>query len=99
MVALRTMSQWRRRPGNESIRRVAARGPHSGNLLHPGPAPSSIRSEWPRSISSIVGGIGFAYGSVGEHGLYFVAFSADPSRFDRMLAQMFGTARDKCRIG
>ena len=31
------------------------------------------------------------YGTVDEHGLYFVAFSADPTRFDRMLAQMFGT--------
>jgi putative iron-dependent peroxidase len=34
------------------------------------------------------------YGTVAEHGLYFVAFSADPSRFDRMLARMFGTAPD-----
>jgi putative iron-dependent peroxidase len=32
------------------------------------------------------------YGTVGELGLYFVAFSADPSRFDRMLARMFGVA-------
>jgi putative iron-dependent peroxidase len=30
------------------------------------------------------------YGTVGEHGLYFVAFSADRARFDRMLARMFG---------
>ena len=30
------------------------------------------------------------YGNVQEHGLYFVAFSADPSRFGRMLARMFG---------
>jgi porphyrinogen peroxidase len=30
------------------------------------------------------------YGTVEEHGLYFVAFSADPSRFERMLARMFG---------
>ena len=30
------------------------------------------------------------YGTVGEHGLYFVAFSADPSRFDFLLARMFG---------
>ena len=29
------------------------------------------------------------YGDVREHGLYFVAFSADPSRFERMLARMF----------
>ncbi|MGZ4132214.1 MAG: Dyp-type peroxidase [Actinomycetota bacterium] len=34
------------------------------------------------------------YGTVAEHGLYFVAFSADPSRFDSMLARMFGTAGD-----
>ncbi len=34
------------------------------------------------------------YGTVTEHGLYFVAFSADPSRFDRMLARMFGAAGD-----
>ena len=26
------------------------------------------------------------HGTVTEHGLYFVAFSADPSRYDRMLA-------------
>ena len=30
------------------------------------------------------------YGRVGELGLYFVAFSADRSRFDKMLARMFG---------
>lgn len=34
------------------------------------------------------------FGTVGEHGLYFVAFSADPTRFDRMLARMFGTSGD-----
>lgn len=34
------------------------------------------------------------YGTVGEAGLYFVAFSADPTRFDRMLARMFGTSGD-----
>ena len=32
------------------------------------------------------------YGTVTEQGLYFVAFSADRSRYDRMLARMFGTA-------
>jgi putative iron-dependent peroxidase len=32
------------------------------------------------------------YGDVREHGLYFVAFSADPSRFERMLARMFDAA-------
>ena len=37
------------------------------------------------------------YGNVGEHGLYFVAFSADPSRYDRMLARMFGTSGDGLR--
>ena len=34
------------------------------------------------------------YGTVREHGLNFVAFSADPSRYDHMLARMFGTAAD-----
>ncbi len=34
------------------------------------------------------------YGRVGELGLYFVAFSADPTRFDKMLARMFGTTGD-----
>jgi porphyrinogen peroxidase len=34
------------------------------------------------------------YGTVGEHGLYFVAFSADIARFDVMLARMFGTSGD-----
>ena len=35
------------------------------------------------------------YGTVAEHGLYFVAFSADRTRFDRMLARMFGTDADR----
>ncbi len=30
------------------------------------------------------------YGAVGEHGLHFVAFSADPHRFDVMLSRMYG---------
>jgi putative iron-dependent peroxidase len=34
------------------------------------------------------------YGRVGELGLYFVAFSADPSRFTRMLHRMFGMTGD-----
>lgn len=34
------------------------------------------------------------YGTVAEHGLYFVAFSADRSRFDTMLGRMFGTGSD-----
>ncbi len=34
------------------------------------------------------------YGTVDEHGLYFVGFSADPARFDRMLARMFGLSGD-----
>ena len=38
-----------------------------------------------------------AYGTVREAGLYFVAFSADPSRYDRMLARMFGTDSDGVR--
>src|SRR5262249_6998059 len=34
------------------------------------------------------------YGTVGEHGLYFVAFSSDRTRYDRMLARMFGLDED-----
>ena len=34
------------------------------------------------------------YGTVTEHGLYFVAFSADPTRFTKMLARMYGTTAD-----
>ncbi len=34
------------------------------------------------------------YGRVGELGLYFIAFSADPSRYTKMLANMFGTSGD-----
>jgi putative iron-dependent peroxidase len=34
------------------------------------------------------------YGTVAEHGLYFVAFSADRGRFERMLGRMFGTDGD-----
>jgi porphyrinogen peroxidase len=34
------------------------------------------------------------YGRVEEHGLYFVAFSADPTRFDKMLHRMFGASGD-----
>jgi putative iron-dependent peroxidase len=37
------------------------------------------------------------YGTVAEHGLYFVAFAADRSRFDRMLGRMFGTGEDGLR--
>jgi len=37
------------------------------------------------------------YGTVLEHGLYFVAFSADRSRFDTMLGRMFGTDGDGLR--
>ena len=37
------------------------------------------------------------YGTVEEHGLYFVAFSADPSRYGEMLARMLGTAPDGVR--
>jgi putative iron-dependent peroxidase len=32
------------------------------------------------------------YGTVAEHGLYFLGFSAELSRFDKMLARMFGVA-------
>ncbi len=34
------------------------------------------------------------FGTSQEHGLYFVAFSAERSRYDLMLARMFGTAAD-----
>jgi len=34
------------------------------------------------------------FGDVASQGLYFVAFSADPSRFTKMLAAMFGTTGD-----
>ncbi|HEV8697268.1 MAG TPA: Dyp-type peroxidase [Candidatus Limnocylindrales bacterium] len=37
------------------------------------------------------------YGTVAEHGLYFVAFAADRSRFDTMLGRMFGTGDDGLR--
>jgi porphyrinogen peroxidase len=37
------------------------------------------------------------YGTVAEHGLYFVAFSADRTRFDHMLARIFGTTEDGVR--
>ena len=37
------------------------------------------------------------YGTIREHGLYFVAFSADPTRYDLMLARMFGTGGDGVR--
>jgi hypothetical protein len=33
--------------------------------------------------------------SVAEHGPSFVAFSADRTRFDRMLGRMFGTDADR----
>jgi putative iron-dependent peroxidase len=35
------------------------------------------------------------YGTVSEHGLYFVAFSAQRSRFEEMLGRMFGLAADR----
>ena len=34
------------------------------------------------------------YGRVAELGLYFVAFSADHTRFEKMLRRMFGQAGD-----
>jgi len=37
------------------------------------------------------------YGPVTENGLYFVAFSVDPARYDLMLARMFGTSEDGLR--
>ena len=37
------------------------------------------------------------YGTAAEHGLYFVAFSAERSRYDLMLSRMFGNAPDGVR--
>ena len=37
------------------------------------------------------------YGSIGEHGLYFLAFSSEPTRYLSMLARMFGTSGDGVR--
>ncbi|MEA2245716.1 MAG: porphyrinogen peroxidase [Solirubrobacteraceae bacterium] len=37
------------------------------------------------------------YGTAVEHGLYFVAFSAERARYDRMLARMFGVSGDGVR--
>ena len=37
------------------------------------------------------------YGTAEEHGLYFLAFSAERSRYDLMLARMFGDAPDGLR--
>lgn len=34
------------------------------------------------------------WGTVEQHGVYFLAFSSDPSRYDRMLSRMFGTVGD-----
>ena len=34
------------------------------------------------------------FGSVAEHGLYFLAFSCDPARFDIQLRRMFGVSGD-----
>lgn len=36
----------------------------------------------------------FPFGGANEHGLYFLAFSCDPLRFDIMLKRMYGTAGD-----
>jgi len=35
------------------------------------------------------------YGTLTEHGLYFLAFSTDRARVDRMLARMFGLGEDR----
>jgi putative iron-dependent peroxidase len=37
------------------------------------------------------------YGTVEEHGLYFIAFSAERSRYDVLLSRMFGTSGDGVR--
>ncbi len=34
------------------------------------------------------------FGSVADHGLYFLAFSCDPARFDIQLRRMFGVSGD-----
>lgn len=39
----------------------------------------------------------FPYGSLSEHGLYVLAFAADPARFRLLLGRMFGTAEDGLR--
>ncbi len=39
----------------------------------------------------------FPYGSLSEHGLYVLAFAADPVRFRLLLGRMFGTAEDGLR--
>lgn len=36
----------------------------------------------------------FPYGTAGEHGLYFLAFCCDLTRFDNVLASMYGLAND-----
>jgi putative iron-dependent peroxidase len=36
------------------------------------------------------------FGTAEEHGLYFVAYSAQRSRYDRMLARKFGTPATVC---
>jgi putative iron-dependent peroxidase len=37
------------------------------------------------------------YGNADEYGLYFVAFSGERSRYERLLGRMFGTAVDGVR--
>ena len=37
---------------------------------------------------------GVPYARLGEHGLYFAAFAADPTRFETMLGRMFGLGGD-----
>jgi porphyrinogen peroxidase len=39
----------------------------------------------------------FPFGGASEHGLYFLAFSFDPMRFDVMLRRMFGVSVDNLR--
>ena len=34
------------------------------------------------------------YGNMKEKGLYFLAFSADPGRYEQMLARMYGVSED-----
>ncbi len=39
----------------------------------------------------------FPYGTVSEHGLYFLSFACDPARFDIQLRRMFGVSGDGVR--
>jgi putative iron-dependent peroxidase len=62
------------------------------------PRPTSHASRSPKPVEELeIFRRSVPYGTTEEHGLYFVAFSAERSRYDRMLAHMFGTAPDGLR--